>query len=72
MPALGRSQDAGNLKVGVVAAITGPGSFLAIPSARAQMAIDRANTAGGVNGTRSSSYYDSEGSPTNRWSSSRS
>jgi branched-chain amino acid transport system substrate-binding protein len=64
-PAIAQSQDAGTMKIGLVASITGPGSFLGDPFLKgAKLAIDRANAAGGVNGTKIELVsYDTEGSP---------
>jgi branched-chain amino acid transport system substrate-binding protein len=53
------------LKIGLVAAITGPGGFIGDPFDKAaKLAVDRANAAGGVNGRKIELIrYDSEGSP---------
>src|SRR6185295_14427309 len=47
------AQTADSYKIGLVASITGPGSFLGDPfSKSAQLAVDRANVAGGINGKK--------------------
>jgi branched-chain amino acid transport system substrate-binding protein len=53
------------IKIGLVAAISGPGGFIGDPfNKAAKLAIDRANRAGGINGRRIELIsYDSQGSP---------
>jgi branched-chain amino acid transport system substrate-binding protein len=58
------AQTADSYKIGLVASITGPGSFLGDPfSKSAQLAVDRANAAGGINGKKIELViYDTEAS----------
>jgi len=58
------AQTADSYKIGLGASITGPGSFLGDPfSKSAQLAVDRANAAGGINGKKIELViYDTEAS----------
>src|SRR2546423_1072007 len=55
----------GPLKVGLLASLTGPISFIGDPTHRgAKLAIEQANAAGGINGRKIELVaYDTEGNP---------